>query len=170
MSVSVVLIGPPGAGKSTVGRLLAERLSVGFRDTDSDVEAMAGKPIGEIFIDDGEEHFRALERAAVRTALAEHQGVLALGGGAVLAAETRELLSARTVVYLQVGLSDAVQRVGLAQARPLLVLNPRSRLRALMEERRPVYESLASLVVGTDGRGPDEIVGEIADKLADGRP
>ncbi|HEX2314317.1 MAG TPA: shikimate kinase [Thermomonospora sp.] len=160
-----VLIGPPGSGKTTVGRALAERLGVTFRDTDADVEAAAAKPIGEIFIDDGEERFRELERAAVTAALAEHEGVLALGGGAVLAAETQELLAGHTVVYLQVGLSDAVKRVGLASARPLLVLNPRSQLRKLMEERLPIYERLSVVTVSTDGRDPEDVVDEVAAAL-----
>ncbi len=160
-----MLIGPPGSGKSTVGRLLADRLGAGFRDTDADVEAVAGKPVSDIFVEDGEERFRALEAEAVRLALAEHDGVLSLGGGAVLNEETRRLLAEHHVVYLQVGLSDAVQRVGLASARPLLVLNPRSRLKALMEERRPIYEGLASTIVVTDGRTPDDVADEIVKGL-----
>ncbi|MFC4531722.1 shikimate kinase [Sphaerisporangium dianthi] len=164
-SPRVVLIGPPGSGKSTIGRLLAGRLGTGFRDTDEDVEAVAGKPVSDVFVDDGEERFRELEAEAVRLALAEHDGVLSLGGGAVLREATQELLAGHTVVYLQVGLADAVQRVGLAQARPLLVLNPRSRLKRLMEERRPVYERLASLIVATDGRAPEEIADEIVKGL-----
>ncbi|MFG2000070.1 shikimate kinase [Spirillospora sp. NPDC048911] len=160
-----VLIGPPGSGKSTVGAALAERLGVALRDTDADTETAAGKPIGEIFIDDGEDHFRALEHAAVRAALAEHDGVLALGGGAVLAPETQELLAGHTVVYLQVGLSEAVKRVGLASARPLLVMNPRSQLRKLLEERLPIYERLAAITVATDGRDPAELVEEIVKEL-----
>jgi shikimate kinase len=161
-----VLIGPPGSGKSTVGAALAERLGVTLRDTDADAEAAAGKPIGEIFIDDGEERFRELERAAVRAALREHDGVLALGGGAVLAPETQQLLAGHTVVYLQVGLSEAVKRVGLASARPLLVMNPRSQLRKLLEERLPVYERLGTIVVATDGREPAEIVEELVGALS----
>ncbi|WP_026341279.1 shikimate kinase [Actinomadura atramentaria] len=157
-----VLIGPPGSGKSTVGAALAARLGVAFRDTDADAEAAAGKPIGEIFVDDGEEAFRALERAAVAAALSGHDGVLALGGGAVLAAETQELLAGHTVVYLSVELGEAVKRVGLDGARPLLVLNPRSRLRKLLEERLPVYERLGTLRVATDGREPADIAAEIA--------
>jgi shikimate kinase len=156
-----VLIGAPGSGKSTIGTRLAERLGVAFRDTDADVEATAGKPISEIFIDDGEERFRELEGKAVREALTEHAGVLALGGGAVLAPLTQELLAGHSVIYLQVGLSDAVKRVGLAAARPLLVLNPRSRLRELMAERLPIYERLAVITVATDDRDPDDIVEEI---------
>jgi shikimate kinase len=163
---TVVVIGPPGSGKSTVGRLVAERLGVAFRDTDHDVEEAAGKPIGDIFVDDGEERFRELERAAVRDALAEHDGVLALGGGAVLDAATQADLAGLRVVYLEVGLSDAVKRVGLASARPLLVLNPRSQFRKLMEERRPIYERLAMIKVVTDDRKPGDVAGEIVEGLA----
>ncbi len=160
-----MLIGPPGSGKSTIGRLLAERLGTGFRDTDADVEAVAGKPVSDVFVEDGEERFRELEAEAVRCALAEHDGVLSLGGGAIMREATQLLLAEHPVVYLQVGLSDAVQRVGLAQARPLLVLNPRSQLKRLMEERRPIYERLATLIVATDGREPEEIADEIVKGL-----
>jgi shikimate kinase len=161
MTAKAVLIGPPGSGKTTLGRLLAERLGVGFRDTDTDVEAVAGKPVSDIFVEDGEARFRELEHEAVRRALAEHDGVLSLGGGAVLHPETQALLAGHHVVYLQVGLADAVQRVGLASARPLLVLSPRSQLKKLMEERRPVYERLAAVTVTTDQREPAELAEEI---------
>ncbi|NUR84978.1 MAG: shikimate kinase [Nonomuraea sp.] len=163
--MKAVLIGPPGSGKTTVGRLLAERLGVTFRDTDADVEAVAGKPVSDIFVEDGEERFRELERQAVRQALDEHGGVLSLGGGAVLDPETQALLDGHPVVYLEVGLSDAVQRVGLGSARPLLVLNPRSQLKKLMEERRPIYERLAVLTVTTDKRDPAELADEIVNGL-----
>lgn len=165
MRPKAILIGPPGSGKTTIGTALADRLGLDFRDTDDDVEATAGKPVSEIFIDDGESRFRELEGAAVRRALKEHDGVLALGGGAVLAPDTQQLLGGHTVIYLQVGLSDAVKRVGLAAARPLLVLNPRSRLRELMAERAPIYERLASVTVATDGRDPGDIVEEVVKAL-----
>ena len=156
-----VLVGPPGAGKTTVGELLAKHWNVGFRDTDADIEASAGKPIPDIFVDDGEDHFRALERAAVATALAEFDGVLALGGGAVLAEETRALLRGHRVIYLSVELSDAVSRVGLGAGRPLLAINPRATLKYLLEQRRPLYAEVATLTVVTDGRTPEAIADEI---------
>ncbi|MBG0817303.1 shikimate kinase [Planomonospora sp. ID82291] len=166
MGPRAVLIGAPGSGKSTVGRLLAERLGVAFRDTDADVEAAAGKPVSDVFVEDGEERFRALEAEAVRRALAEHDGVLSLGGGAILDETTRGLLAGHRVVYLEVGLAQAVTRVGLGAARPLLVLNPRSQLKKLMDARRPIYEALAAVTVATDGREPAEVVDEIVKGLA----
>jgi shikimate kinase len=162
----LVLVGPPGSGKTTVGRLVAARLGVGFRDTDADITASAGKPIAEIFVDDGEPAFRAMEQAAVAAALAEHDGVLALGGGAVLAEPSRQRLAGHRVVFLSVGLATAAHRVGLARDRPLLSLNPRAQLRAMLAERQPVYESVATVTVPTDGRTPDELAAEILAVLA----
>ncbi|GAA2593386.1 shikimate kinase [Streptomyces axinellae] len=158
---AVVLVGPMGAGKSTVGAILAQRLGVTCRDTDQDIVETAGKPISEIFLDEGEPHFRELERAAVRAALAEHTGILALGGGAVLAEETRALLAGQPVVFLEMGLSEAVKRVGLDAPRPLLVINPRQQWRKLMAERRPLYTEVARVVVSTEDRTPDEVADEI---------
>jgi len=158
----VVLVGPMGAGKTTVAGLLAERWGVPVRDTDHDAEATAGKAISEIFVDDGEEHFRALERAAVAEALAGHPGVLALGGGAVLDPGVRELLAAHRVVFLEVGLTDAVKRVGLGVGRPLLLGNVRSRIKLLLDERLPVYRSVATHTVLTDGREPADVADEVA--------
>ncbi|OEV10744.1 shikimate kinase [Streptomyces nanshensis] len=162
---AVVLVGPMGAGKTTVGELLAATLGTTCRDTDHDIVETAGKPISEIFLDEGEPHFRALERAAVRTALAEHTGVLALGGGAVLAPETRELLAGAPVVFLDMDVAEAVKRVGLDAPRPLLMMNPRKQWRELMDARRPLYTEVATAVVRTDERTPDEVAGEILDVL-----
>lgn len=161
----LVVIGPPGAGKTTVGTAVARALDVPFRDTDADIEAATGKPIAEIFIDDGEEHFRALEREAVSVALAEHGGVLALGGGAILDEGTRALLRRHRVVYLAVGHADAAQRVGLNRDRPLLLGNPRARLRALLEARRPFYEQAATFTVDTGGRSTDEVTDLVVQEL-----
>ncbi len=165
---AAVLIGPPGSGKSTVGRLLARRLGTGFLDTDARIEQAAGKPVSEIFIEDGEEAFRALERDAVASALSGYRGVVAVGGGAVMDPGTRRLLDGLPVVYLETGFAELAGRVGLSQARPLLLGNPRARLRALLEQRLPVYAALARLTVTTDGRRPDEIAAEIQDRLAGG--
>jgi shikimate kinase len=165
MSPVVVLVGPPGSGKSTVGAALAARLGVGYRDTDADIVASAGKPIADIFVDDGEPHFRELEAEAVRAALAGHRGVLALGGGAVLRADTRALLAGQAVVFLEVGLADAVKRVGLDAPRPLLLGSPRARWRELMEQRRPLYTEVARAVVATDGLTPDQVAEAVMNAL-----
>ncbi|WBC15322.1 shikimate kinase [Micromonospora sp. WMMA1998] len=157
-----VLVGAPGSGKTTVGTALAAALGVDFRDTDTDIERQAGKPIPEIFVDEGEDHFRALERAAVAAALASHAGVLALGGGAVLAEENRAALIGHTVVHLSVELPDAIRRVGLGAGRPLLALNPRATLKHLLDQRRPLYAEVATATVVTDGRAPEDLATEIA--------
>jgi shikimate kinase len=161
VSPRLVLVGPPGAGKTTVGRLVAAALGVGFRDTDSDVEAVAGASVADLFVASGEAYFRELEQAAVARALAGHDGVLALGGGAVLDERTRVALTGHPVVFLDVGLVDAVNRVGLARDRPLLLGNPRSQLKQLLDARRPVYQSVAAVTIDTSNRGPDEIAAEI---------
>ncbi len=161
----IVLVGPMGVGKSTVGRLLAERLGVGYRDTDEDIVAAGGRTIAEIFVDEGEAAFRALEKAAVRAALAEHRGVVALGGGAVLDADTRALLAGQRVLYLSMEVEEAVKRTGLNVARPLLAVNPRKQWRELMEARRHLYEEVATAVVATDGRTPEEVAQAALDAL-----
>jgi shikimate kinase len=161
----VVLIGAPGAGKTTVGAALAARLGITFADTDAIVEAAAGKPVSDIFITDGEPEFRRLERAAVADALAAPGGrrVIGLGGGAVMDTETQARLAGHRVVYLHTGFGELVKRVGLDRARPLLVgTSPRAQLKTLLEQRLPVYDRLAWFTVTTDDRDPDEIAAEIA--------
>ncbi len=157
-----ILIGPPGAGKTTVGRLLADLLEAEFLDTDDVVEEAAGKPVGDIFISDGEAVFRELEREAVARTVAGHRGILALGGGAVLDAGTRQLLAGQRLVYLETGFAAAAHRSGLDAPRPLLIGNARARMRELLAERLPVYEGLAWLTVTTDDRAPQEIADAIA--------
>ncbi|MGW6983126.1 shikimate kinase [Streptomyces sp. NPDC054932] len=161
----VVLVGPMGSGKSTVGALLAERLGVPYRDTDADIVLAQGREISDIFVDEGEPYFRELERQAVAAAVAEHTGVLALGGGAVLDEGTRELLAGLPVAYLSMDVEEAVRRVGLGAARPLLAVNPRRQWRELMDARRPLYTEVARVVVATDDRTPEEVAQAVLDAL-----
>lgn len=165
MAPRVVLVGAPGAGKSTAGALLAERLRCAFHDTDSGVEAETGMPVSQIFITQGEAHFRELERAEVARALADEGGVVALGGGAIMDAGTRTLLRGLPVVWLEVGLSDALRRVGMNQARPLLLGNVRGTMLRMLQERTPLYDEVASVRIATDGRDPADIVGDITAQL-----
>ncbi|KUN53951.1 shikimate kinase [Streptomyces avermitilis] len=154
-----------GVGKSTVGALVAERLGCAYRDTDDDIVTAEGRTIADIFVDEGEPVFRAIEKRAVHTALAEHDGVLALGGGAILDADTRALLAGHRVVYLSMEVDEAVKRTGLNAARPLLAVNPRRQWRELMEARRHLYTEVARAVVATDGRGPEEVAQAVLDAL-----
>jgi len=168
VSPRLVVLGPPGAGKTTVGQLLAERLGVSFRDTDEDVVTATGRAISDIFTTDGEPAFRALEEDAVAAGLAEHDGVLALGGGAVLSAATRERLAGHAVVFLNVGTAEGVRRTGLSTARPLLAgVNPRSTFKALLDARLPLYREVATVEVVTDDLEPEQVVDAV---LARWRP
>ena len=162
----VVLVGPPGAGKTSVGKAIARARGVAFRDTDDDVADALGKSIPEVFIDEGEAVFRAAEQAAVARALVQHDGVLALGGGAVTDETTRQNLDGHMVVFLDVSLTDAVARVGLARDRPLLLGSPRSQLKQLMDARRPLYEEVATLVVDTAEASADEVADRVLAGLA----
>ncbi len=155
---AVVLVGPPGAGKSTVGARLALRLGVDFADTDALVVARAGKSVSDIFTEDGEAAFRALEEAAVADALRTHGGVLALGGGAVLSERTRAALDGLRVVSLAVGMAEGVRRTGMSSTRPLLAgMNPRATFKALLDARLPLYREVATVEVPTEGATPDEV-------------
>ena len=158
-----ILIGPPGSGKSTVGPLLAGRLNVGFLDTDDEVASIAGKPVDEIFIEDGEAAFRALERQVVERAL-RYYGVVALGSGAVVDAQTQALLAGHRMIYLETGFSDVAKRSGLSRPRIPVPGNPRGVLRDMLEERRPLYERLAVVTVPTDGLSPEEVARLIANE------
>jgi shikimate kinase len=162
----VVLIGPPGSGKTTVGAALGALLDVPFHDTDAAVEERTGRAISDIFVSDGEHAFRALEAAEVGRALREERGVVSLGGGAPVQPGAADRLRGHVVVFLDVGIADAARRVGFDQSRPLLAVNPRASWIALMKERRPVYEAVATHRVDTAGRTPEAIAAEIADLLA----
>jgi shikimate kinase len=162
----VVLVGAPASGKTTVGTAVAQALGVVFRDTDADVEAVAGSSVADLFVSQGEPYFRALEQAAVARALVEHDGVLALGGGAVTSPASRQLLVAYgraggTVVWLDVDLGSAAKRVGLSRDRPILGVNPRAMLRHMLETRAPLYGEVATLTVSTGGREPADVVADV---------
>ncbi len=158
---TVVLVGAPGAGKSTVGRRLARRWGVPFRDSDQMIESEAGKTVAEIFVDEGEPAFRVMEREVIARALDAHEGVLALGGGAVLDASTRGRLADVPCVWLRVGVPEAAKRVGLNASRPLLLGNVRGTLMTLLDERTPLYEEVATWVVDTDGLAVDDVVAAV---------
>jgi shikimate kinase len=162
----VILVGAPGSGKSTVGGLLAGHLGVPFRDTDADVEAITGMPIAELFVEKGEQYFRELESEAVRAAIDSHEGVLSLGGGAVVREETRVALVGQRVAYLEVDVAEAARRVGLNTARPLLLGNIRGQLSGLLALRRPLYETVATITVSTVGRPPEEVATLIVKELS----
>ena len=162
-----VLIGPPGAGKSAVGPLLAELLGASFRDTDADIAAATGQLVSDIFIEQGEPAFRQLEREAAARALREHGGVLALGSGAVLDPDLQHRLEGLSVVYLAADFLTVARRLGLDRPRVVIPGNPRGRLRAMLEERRPLYERLASVTVPTDDLDLEELADQIAAELSE---
>jgi shikimate kinase len=163
---ALVVVGPPASGKTTVGTTVAAALGLAFRDTDADVEAATGTSIADLFVDSGEPHFRALEEQAVARALAEHDGVLALGGGAVTSPATRQALVAYgraggTVLWLDVDVPSAARRAGLSRDRPLLAVNPRAMLRTMLEARAPLYAEVATITVSTSARPVEDVVTDV---------
>lgn len=165
MGPRAVIVGAPGAGKSTVGRRVAERLGVPFADSDALIERRVGKSVSDIFITDGEAEFRRLEREEIAQALSDFAGVLSLGGGAIMDDTTRAALREQRVVWLKVDLSHATQRVGMNSARPLLLGNVRGTMLAMLEQRTPLYADVASDVVDTSGRSIKDVVAEVASLL-----
>lgn len=163
MAPRIILIGPMGAGKSTVGATLAEQLNLSFRDTDQMIVAQSGREIADIFIEEGEDAFRSLEKIILRTALLEDESVLSLGGGACINIDAQSALraSGSFLVYLKISLSTVSSRVGFNRDRPLLLGSPRAQWQTLMNERAPIYEALATYTVDVDGKSVDEITSEI---------
>jgi shikimate kinase len=166
----LVVVGPPGSGKTTVGRLVAQQLGEPFVDVVEVVVERTGKPISDIFFDDGEAAFRELERAVCAELLAGQGGVVSLGGGSVLDPRTEEDLAGLTVAFLDVSISDAAKRIGFGQSRPLLSVNPRAAWTQLMNARRPVYERVATFTVDTAGRSAEQVAGAVVEALKEHEP
>ena len=167
MAPKAVLVGLPGAGKSTIGRRLAKALGVELLDTDAAIESHAGRSVGDIFAADGEAEFRRIEEEVVRTALADHDGVLSLGGGAITSAGVRDALAGHTVVFLEISAGEGIRRTGGATVRPLLAgPNRAEKFRALMAERTPLYRDVATIRVNTNRRNPRTVVRYIISRLA----
>ncbi len=167
MLKKIVLIGPPGAGKSSIGKALAKELNLNFIDSDSEIEKISHKRISEIFIEDGEPAFRLLEVDVVRKVLSDFEGVISLGGGAPINKEIQEVLEAANypVVFIDVSIAQAATRIGFNKDRPLLLVNPRQQWISLMNDRRPIYEKLASQTISSDNQKPHEVAKQISDKL-----
>ena len=164
----VVLIGAPGSGKSTVGAALAKVLALDFIDTDQLIEEREGKAITDIFVVDGETHFRAVELETLKHVLTLKDVVISLGGGAPISDQAQQLInsSESTVIFLDVSLATAAPRVGFNRDRPLLLGNPRAQWQALSDKRRPIYEALADVSIKVDDMSVEAIILEIEKSLA----
>ncbi|CAN1644905.1 AroK Shikimate kinase [Candidatus Nanopelagicaceae bacterium] len=160
MAPRVILIGPMGSGKTTIGQLLASELEIPFRDTDHVIEEKSGKSVSDIFLEDGEDEFRILEKKVLRDELLSDGTVLALGGGAPISIDAQSALRAiaSPVVYLDISLATVAPRIGFNRDRPLLLHNPRGQWQTLMEARRPIYESIADTVIDVNDKSESEIV------------
>jgi shikimate kinase len=167
MAPRVILIGPMGSGKTTIGRLLASQLGIPFRDTDHVIEEKAGKSVSDIFLEDGEDEFRILEKKVLRDELLSDNTVLALGGGAPISVDAQSALRAiaSPVVYLDISLATVAPRIGFNRDRPLLLHNPRGQWQTLMEARRPIYESIADCVIDVNEKSESEIVNLVMEVL-----
>ncbi len=167
MAPRVILIGPMGSGKTTIGQLLASQLGIPFRDTDHVIEEKAGKSVSDIFLEDGEDEFRILEKKVLRDELLSDNTVLALGGGAPISMDAQSALRAiaSPVVYLDVSLATVAPRIGFNRDRPLLLHNPRGQWQILMEARRPIYESIADSVIDANEKSESEIVSLVMEVL-----
>ena len=167
MFKKIVLIGPPGAGKSSIGKALAKEISAAFIDSDSEIERIAGKKIADIFVEEGESAFRKVEVGVVTQILESFEGVIALGGGAPINIAIQEVLTGvdYPVIFIDVSISQAANRIGFNKDRPLLLINPRQQWMNLMSERRPIYEKLATQTVVSDSMKPHEVARLICEKL-----
>ena len=168
MAPRVILIGPMGSGKTTVGKLVAEKLQIPFRDTDQVIEETTGKSVSDIFLEDGEDEFRAIEKKVLKDELLADGAVLALGGGAPISVDAQSALRAiaSPVIYLDISLAAVAPRIGFNRDRPLLLHNPRGQWQTLMEARRPIYESIADSVIDVNDKTEAEIVSLVLEVLA----
>jgi len=168
MPPRLILIGPMGSGKTTIGQLLATNLNLTFRDTDQVIESETGKTVSEIFLDQGEDEFRALEKAILRKELLTDETILALGGGAPISIDAQSALRAiaSPVIYFDISLASVAPRIGFNRDRPLLLHNPRGQWETLMQERRPIYESIADIVIDVNAKSEQAIVKEILEAVA----
>jgi shikimate kinase len=162
MAPRAIFIGPMGSGKSTIGKAVASVLGLPFRDTDSIIEEREEMPVSQIFIDKGEEYFRAVEKKVLRDELLNDGSILALGGGAPISVDAQSALkvSSAPVIYLDISLASVAPRIGFNRDRPLLLHNPRGQWQTLMEVRRPIYESIANIVIDVNGKSQKQIVKE----------
>lgn len=167
MPPRVILIGPMGSGKTTIGQLVAERLEIPFRDTDQVIEESSGRTVSDIFLEDGEDAFRLLEKSVLRDELLSDGTVLALGGGAPISIDAQSALRAiaSPVIYLDISLATVAPRIGFNRDRPLLLHNPRGQWQTLMEARRPIYESIADTVIDVNTKTEIDIVDEILEVI-----
>jgi shikimate kinase len=158
---ALILVGPPGSGKSTVGRATAQRLGLLFKDLDDDLRDAHGLEAGELVVELGRERFQELEVELLGSVLTSFDGVLALGGGTPTAPGAAELLAGHRVVFLDVDLENLLKREGLLPLHPWLMPNPRAHLRQLLTERRPAYQAVAVATVPTSGREPRDVVSDV---------
>ena len=171
MAPKVILIGPMGSGKTTIGSLLAEKLGLSFRDTDHLIEEQEEKTVSQIFLDQGEDAFRAIEKRVLREELLTDGTVLSLGGGAPISIDAQSALRAIAshIIFLDISLSTVAPRIGFNRDRPLLLNNPRGQWQTLMEARRPIYEAIADATINVDDKSEEEIVTIVLSSLEEAR-